>query len=348
MKTFKQFFTDDVDIYKKDAQDLKPDLVATVDPEYYKDTLTKYIKLGSIDSAEVRNIVIQRLTTANGLISNNLELFQGLVMDLDLNIVDPANFDKCETKFIETIKNNTSTTIDEIIFAGFGKSVTDSPYYKQCWSAWPEAPVIGNPGEGELFLSFFCNGTKPKKGDIQIGDFQIELKGPGGRLYKNRNQIAPYEPEMVELLTIDFNANEAQLRTSAIDNYSQYIANVSGYSKGVDQIKDLLSDNEFLIKQLNRESFEFVSGYKNKLRNGNSFFQLAGYVQIYAYKEEFGFNALAVFGPKPGFYIYGLVIPDTIKELYRMINSSHTDTVKGVYFQHRIDGTGDHIKLSIK
>jgi len=348
MKTFKQFFTDGVDIYKKGEQDLKPGLVATVDPEYYNDTLTKYIKLGSVDSAAVRNIVMQRLTAANGLINNNLDLFQGLVMDLDLDIVDSANFDKCETKFIETIKNNTSTTIDEIIFAGFGKSVSGSQYYSRCWAAIPEAPVLGSPGEGELFFSFFCNGTKPKKGDIQIGDFQIELKGPGGRLYKNRNQMAPYEPEMVELLTIDFNADSAQLRTSAIDNYSQYIANVSGYTNGVDQIKDLLFNNEFLINQLIREAFEFVSGQKNKLRNGNSFFQLAGYVQIYAYKEDFGFNALAVFGPKPGFYIYGLVIPDTITELYKMINSSHTDKVKGVYFQHRIDGTGDHIKLNIK
>jgi hypothetical protein len=347
MKTFKQFFTDDVDIYKKGAQDLKPALVATVDPEYYKDTLTKYIKLGSIDSAEVRNIVIQRLTTANGLISNNLELFQGLVMDLDLDITDPTNFEECERKFVNTIKTNSSVTVDEIIFAGFNKKVTDSPYYSQCWAAFPEAPVMGSPGEGELFLSFFCNGTKPKKGDILIRDFSIELKGPGGRLFKNRTQTGLYDPETFELLNLPDPNNPR----SGIDNFAQYIANISGYNvavenvDGVDELKNLLNQNEFLINQLAREASEVTSGKRTKLRNSNTFVLLAGYAQIFAYKLSQKFDALAVFDPKPGFYIYGFIVPDNLADMYKIINTGSSDQVSGIQFRRRGDGNGYSIYL---
>ena len=341
MKTFKQYFTEDVAIYKKGSQDPKPNLVGTVDPEYYNDTLARYIKLGSTDSAEVRNIVMQRLNAAKGLIGNNLDLFQGLIMDLDLDITDPTNFEECERKFVNTIKTNSSVTVDEIIFAGFNKKVTDSPYYAQCWAAIPEAPVMGAPGEGELFLSFFCNGTKPIKGDILIRDFSIELKGPGGRLFKNRTQTGLYDPETFELLNLPDPNNPR----SGIANFAQYIANISGYVDGVDELKNLLTQNEFLINQLAREAGEVTSGKRTKLRNGNTFVLLAGYAQIFAYKLSQKFDALAVFDPKPGFYIYGFVVPDNLADMYKVINTGSSDRVSGIQFRRRGDGNGYSIYL---
>jgi len=131
--------------------------------------------------------------------------------------------------------NNASISVDDLITTAFSplKLPSQSEYYSKAWTALPHAPRHGAPGDGEAFLSFFCNGVKPKKGDIKIQSHDIELKGPQGRMYKNKTELGLADEQALQLL-------------SQPDGIGKYIAAISGTQEYEQQIIDLINLNDSL------------------------------------------------------------------------------------------------------
>ena len=199
MKTYKQFF-EDISLYAKAPNQDELSHVGDIDNDFYNNILSKYIKLGSSESASARKIIEARLDAANALKDNNLDIFQLFISDIEIDVVDKNKFNKCQEVFLNTIQNNASISIDDLITSAFSplKPPSQSQYYLKAWATRPFAPSHAAPGAGEAFLSFFCNGVKPKKGDIKIESHDIELKGPDGRLYKNKTEIGIYDTQALE------------------------------------------------------------------------------------------------------------------------------------------------------
>ena len=328
MMTFKKYF-EDISLYAKRPNQDEPSHIGDIDNDFYANVLSRYIKLGSSDSITARKIIEGRLNAANALKDTNLDIFQMFISDLEIDVLDKNKFNKCQEVFLNTIQNNASISIDDLITTAFSplKPPSQSEYYSKAWTALPHAPRHGAPGDGEAFLSFFCNGVKPKKGDIKIESHDIELKGPQGRMYKNKTELGLADEQALQLL-------------NQPDGIGKYIAAISGTQEYEQQIIDLINSSQGITDQVNTD-FQYMQ-QRGKLRPGNLFIQIGGIAQLYAYKQSQKFHSIVFFSPGVGnSVLQGVLIPATIGELYNIL----ANIPSRVVFSRAADGGGWKARL---
>jgi hypothetical protein len=325
--------TESVGLYTKTGDTYNH--IEDVDPEFFKETLQQYIKLGSILSAGIRKTVKTKLAIANGDIGDNVNCFQNYITEGEFELTD-SNFIRGEELLLEWLTNNKAGYISHIINQIYPTASVANYMLKYAWSALPKAPIHGSSGQGELFLAFFGNGYKPQKGDLAIGDRNIELKGAGGRLYKS-----PVIADDMTNMSLDYNDNDEEF----VNKMAETIAVNSGTEKALQYIVELLSDPTVLTAL--KADYKYFKS-KNKLRSGNILMQIGGIAQMFVYKQEQGFDSMICFNNKISNDIYLQFIDfkniNSLVEMYHMVNSlpSHVKTNR-----HK-DGNGFMITVKPK
>lgn len=284
--------------------------IENVELEFFKDTLEKYIKLGSISSAGIRKIVKTKLEAANGDISDNINCFQNYITEGNFELTD-NNFACGEKLLLECIANNKAGYLSHIINQIYPTANVVNSMLKYTWSSLPRAPIHGSSGEGELFLAFFGNGFKPLKGDLAIGNRNIELKGAGGRLYKS-----PVITDDMTNMSLEYNNDN-----DFIQKMSETIAVNSGTLKILQDITELVSDPTILTAI--KDDYAYFK-IKNKLRSGNMLMKIGGIAQMFIYRQEQGFDSMICFNNRLCNDIYMQFLDftnvNTLLDLYYMID----------------------------
>ena len=279
---------EDVALYKKEGEDYT--LIGNVDNEFYNSTLSKYIKLGLSDSAELRKTISEILTKNNGNTSDNLNTFQSYVAEGGITL-DTEKLAASESFLLKCVSENTGIMLDEFLKQTYGNIDVYNQYFKTAWASIPAATrVMGRAGAGELFLAFFCNGTKPIKGDLRVGSEDIEIKGLQGRLFKGKkiektralwelvNQDYDDESQLLEEIALTIGA----IAAPGVNHYNSEILKLITQPNLKDQI---LSDYSYLLK-------------KGSLPVLSLTMEVAGAVQLLVYKEIQNFDSMIAFNHK--------------------------------------------------
>jgi hypothetical protein len=328
-KPLNQIYSENVSLYTKSGNDYN--LIANVDQKYYDDILSRYVKMGSVDSIEGRNQIEERLEKAGGNIGNNLDIFQSYTYaaNFDLN---NKNFSSAQTDFLSLMDNSATFSLDKFVESSFHNSDVYNKFFDKAWCALPEAPTHGAPGCGELYLAFICDGVKPKKGDLSVGGVEIELKGAGGRLFKT--------PALENDLS-DLQAS-ATNNDGILVNISKFIAKFCGIPNGHGEVLKLIKENQLEDNFLREREYILQKG---KLRPGsgklgiNLITHVGGIFQLFEYKKAQGFDI---------FLAYNQVGNDLILQAVNMKNLSNLsdfykqiNNLKGILkFNRRADGKG--------
>lgn len=276
---------EDIALYKKDGENYT--LLGNVNDEFYSNTLSKYIKIGSSESAEMRKTVDDILKRNRGNTPENLNTFQSYTMEGNF-VLNSEVLTKSESLFHKCVAENSGIMLDDFLKMSFTNADIYNQYFNEAWSAVPSATVMGRAGEGELFLAFFCNGSKPEKGDLKIGNEDVEIKGYNGRLYKSKKiDIA----ESLEILSKSDYTSESEL-LEQLSVATGIFAGIDSYNK---EIFNIISQPK--IKN------EVISNYKyfqskKRLPNFNVIYKIAGLVQLLAYKEAQKFDSILAFNNK--------------------------------------------------
>ena len=319
-----------VSLYRKKGEDYE--LIGDIDDDFYDNTLSKYIKLGSMDSAEVRKTVKNILKTANGNTGDNLNAFHGYVTEgnftISENNADGENF------LLECIEGNKSIQLGDFLKNIYGNQVeVTNSYFKKVWEASPENTDKHNrAGEGELFLAFFCNGEKPIKGDLRVGNRNIEVKGSGGRLYKNTK--IKNKKEILDNLSVEKFNDEGEL----LKAISVAIGEVAGSNDYNDEVLDIISSDNIKDNILRNYSSLIPRG---KLPDKSLFMDIANYIQLLAYKHSQKFDSIILFnksnmGAGVLMQFIDLEGIDTVSDMAKKLKSLPNKTE----FKHNADGKG--------
>jgi len=276
---------EDVALYRKEGENYT--LVGNIDNEFYNNTLSKYIKIGSPDSAEIRKLVCNILSKNRGCTPDNLNIFQSYTMEGNFTLDSEVQI-KSESVLHKCVSENTGIMLDEFLKISYGNVEVYNQYFNDAWTAVPSSAVMGRAGEGELFLAFFCNGSKPEKGDLRVGSEDIEIKGFNGRLYKSKKIDTS---KSIEILSKPNYENEHEL----LKELAIAIGIFAGTDSYKSEIFNLISQPE--IKP------EVISNYKTyqlkkRLPNFNILIKIAGIVQLLAYKESQKFDSILSFNNK--------------------------------------------------
>ena len=281
-------YSESVSLYRKKGEDYE--LIGDVDDDYYDSTLSKYIKLGSADSVELRKTIKDVLKAANGNRDENLDIYQSYVVAGNFDIKE-ENRQSGEGFVQECILNNTLISIGAFLRQIYGDEIiVGNEYLPAAWKAQPKTKSeFGHDrsGAGELFLGFFCNGTKPLKGDLHIGNKNIEVKGFGGRLYKGKK--IDKQEIMQELISKDLN-NIDDILEKIVDT----ISDLSGTTKYKEDIRDIIENNSNIREGVLETYVALTKRYFN-ISNNNIFIILASTVQLLAYKDQQGFDSIVAF-----------------------------------------------------
>lgn len=328
-KSLDEIYKENVALYTKKGNEYE--LLANVDQKYYDDILTRYVKMGSVDSIEGRKNIEERLEKAGGNIGNNLDIFQSYSYKARFELQN-KNFTNAQTDFLNLVNNSAAFTLDKFVESSFHNSDVYNNFFDKAWCALPEAPTHGAPGCGELYLAFLCNGVKPKKGDLSVGGFEIELKGPGGRLLKTAS------------LNDDFSELDKDVSSDeeAIQNIGRFIANYAGAPNYADEVIKLIKDNN-LQSTLVQEREYFLQ--RRKLRPGmgklgtNLLIYIGGIIQLFEYKKLQGFDAFLAFNQSGEDLILQSINMQnltTLSDFYKLCNDLKTT----LRFSRRKDGKG--------
>lgn len=326
-----------VSLYRKKGDDYE--LIGDVDDDYYDNTLSNYIKLGSPGSIELRKQILDILKKNNGNIGDNLNIFQSYVTDGGFNI-DDSFLKKGEEVIYKYIEGNKGTFINKLIEEIYGSDVdVYNRYFSSAWKSVPKAPKFGRAGEGELFLAFLCNGSKPEKGDLRIGSENIELKGYDGRLFSS----PPIDRKKYysELIDGDFKDVDALLKGIA-----KTIGEVAGTNRFDDDIYELLTSEERKGKIID-EYIKLKRTNKLVMPSSSLFMKIASAVQLLAYKQDQKFDSMIAFNDKEAYgediWLQFINFKDisNLTEMWARINSLDSDLlIKGSY-----DGAGYQLKV---
>ena len=173
---------EEVSIYSK-QNDKQIQHIGDVGDEYYNKVVKTYVNMGSNSNTDLRAKIEEKLERCNGNIDNNADIWQRYMMEGEFDMSD-NNFKSSEQLLLNYIENDQVFYLDNFIKKNWPQSDVTGSYFKPAFATTPEAPRFGRAGEGELYLAYFCNGTKPDKGDLHVAGIDIELKGKGGRLFK--------------------------------------------------------------------------------------------------------------------------------------------------------------------
>jgi len=281
-------YNESVSLYRKKGDDYE--LLGDVDDEFYNDTLERYIKLGSTNSIETRKLIQSVLKKNNGASTDNLNIFQSYVEEGGF-VIDEAALKAGEEFMLKCIEGNRGILLDSFIEEIYGDNVNvNNNYFLEAWNTSPAATVMGRAGSGELFLAFFCNGSKPQKGDLRVGSEDIELKGYNGRLYKSNKIDAA--GALSELTDGDFK-NDEELFAGIADA----VGKLAGTNEYNSEVQSLLNSEELRS--------EVVKNYIHLKRKGkfpalSIIVRVAGTVQLLAYKEAQKFDSMIAFNNNLG------------------------------------------------
>lgn len=281
-------YNESVSLYRKKGDDYE--LLGDVDDEFYNDTLERYIKLGSTNSIETRKLIQSVLKKNNGASTDNLNIFQSYVEEGGF-VIDEAALKAGEEFMLKCIEGNRGILLDSFIEEIYGDNVNvNNKYFLEAWNTSPAATVMGRAGSGELFLAFFCNGSKPQKGDLRVGSEDIELKGYNGRLYKSNKIDAA--GALSELTDGDFK-NDEELFAGIADA----VGKLAGTNEYNSEVQSLLNSEELRS--------EVVENYVHLKRKGkfpalSIIVRIAGTVQLLAYKEAQKFDSMIAFNNNLG------------------------------------------------
>lgn len=274
-----------VSLYRRKGDEYE--LIGDVDDDYYDSTLSRYIKLGSSDSAELRKTIKDILKTTNGNEGNNLNDYQSYVVAGNFDIGE-ANRQTGEAFIQQCIANNTLISVGDFLRQVYGNDIdVGNEYFSSAWRALPKAGVHNRAGAGELFLAFFCNGKKPTKGDLHVKDRNVEVKGFGGRLHKSKKVVKP--KIIQELINKDLDNIDDVLAAIA-----KAVSDLSGADGYESDIKDILENNSNIREKVLETYSALTKRYFN-IPNNDIFIILAGAVQLLAYKEDQGFDSIVAF-----------------------------------------------------
>lgn len=281
-------FNESVALYRKKGDDYE--LIGDVDDEFYNDTLERYIKLGATGSIEARKLIQSVLKKNNGATTDNLNTFQSYVEEGGF-VIDESTLKAGEEFMLKCIENNEGIMLDSFIEEIYGDSVfVNNKYFSEAWNTSPAAAVMGRAGSGELFLAFFCNGSKPQKGDLRVGSEDIELKGYNGRLYKSGKIDAA--SALRELSESDFKTDK-----ELFAGIADAVGKLAGTDEYNSEVQTLLSSEDLRS--------EVIKNYAYLKRNGkfpalSIIIKVAGTVQLLAYKEAQKFDSMIAFNNNLG------------------------------------------------
>lgn len=274
-----------VSLYRKNGNEYE--LIGDVDDEYYDNTLSRYINLGSSDSAEIRKTIKDILKATNGDVGNNLNDYQSYVVAGNFDIGE-ANRQTGENFVQQCIANNTLISVGDFLRQVYGNDIdAGNEYFSSAWRALPKTGIHNRAGAGELFLAFFCNGKKPTKGDLHVKDRNVEVKGFGGRLHKSKQVVKP--KIIQELINKDLGNIDDVLAAIA-----KAVSDLSGADGYESDIKDILKNN-INIREKVLETYSALTKRYLNIPNNDIFIILAGAIQLLAYKEDQGFDSIVAF-----------------------------------------------------
>tara|TARA_R110000772_G_scaffold93244_1_gene190513 strand:- start:1400 stop:2464 length:1065 start_codon:yes stop_codon:yes gene_type:complete len=253
--------------------------IGDVSKEYYDEILKNRVELGSQANVSLRGVVEQRLDNCNGNIDNNADIWQNYMLEGAFDMSD-ANFKSSEEYLLSLMEQSTPFYLTDFIKANWPDADVTNKYYKPAFLSIPKAPVFGSPGAGELYLAYFVNGNKPKKGDLSVGGVEVELKGPGGRIFKSPKIINDFSDLQKDP------ANEDEL----LENITEFIAKLSQTV----QHKSLILSIVKLFKDSMIKEYNYFKE-RGKLRPGNELTYIGGLAQLYAYKQVQGFDIFMSF-----------------------------------------------------
>jgi hypothetical protein len=260
-----------------------------IDDNYFDTVLKRYIKMGTTSSIETRNLVQKKLEQANGNIGQNLDIYQSYVHSGSFDLRE-ENISNSERSLLQVIEGSGSFKLGDFIGSNFKGATVFNKYFMPAWTSVPEAPVHGAPGDGELYLAFFCNGVKPDKGDLKVGSNDIELKGPGGRLLKT----AALQNDFTNMFKSDYENDDEFIKGMA-----EFIANYAGSGHSAPGVHQVLSDNSNILEGIKFDYSYFQERKKLRPSSGkagvNYFPYIGGIVQLYEYKKLQGFDTFMAF-----------------------------------------------------
>lgn len=316
-----QIIGEQVSIYAKEED--KTEHIGNVSREYYDNVLKKRVELGSDENVNLRKEVEERLEKCGGNIDNNADIWQNYMLEGNFAMSDD-NFKSSEDYLLSLISQSKPFYLTDFIKANWPDADVVNKYYESAFLSIPKTPVFGRPGAGELYLAYFANGEKPKKGDLNIDGIDIELKGPGGRLFKTKKIVNDFSD-----LQRDYENED-----DALDGITEFITKMSQTT----QYKSMVLE---LVKMFKDSMLKEYSYFKErgKLRPGNEFTYIGGLAQLYGYKQLQGFDVFMSFSiQKDGRILFKPVDMRNINNLVELHNLISKDTF--YKFSINRDGAG--------
>lgn len=310
--------------------------VTDIDKQFYDQILTKYIRLGSVDQISTREFIKTRLSECQGRPQTNTDAFHNYLVQGKF-VVDSQLFTNSENFFLQCIHENRFISLSQFITHSFPETIPINSELKHVWEATPESPKHGVSGEGELFFAFFCNGVKPLKGDLHIGQINIELKGRGGRLFKGRK----VDDEKTQKILDNISYGDTFLW-----DISRFIASAAGVSEveGIEnEIHDLICQYKNL-QVLICKSFDAYKTGKNIFHPNNIFLKIGGIAQLLCYKRREQFDVMLCYNNLENdtmLQFINLNNVDCLIKLYSLLQSLQSK----VNINRNKDGKGFMIKL---
>ena len=276
----------------------------TVDKVYFNNEIIPRLELGHPDKITVRTIIAKRLLKLNAQnIATTIDMYQEFIEGLGIVLDD----DKAE-KFGSALTGEyTKNTFSDLLKDTY--ALKADPSSDDRWQAVFEAkplPIAGGrkqPGDGELFISFFSNSKRPPTGDVQIGDVKIEVKGYQGRLYKGLIQRTPLP---------DKDTFKVYPNDNKIDFIVKFIINLAG-GGAYNDIKPIVTGD---LNTLATEIYKSVTVDKAPLLT-----RIIGAQQLLLYKEEANFNNFLIFNKKiaaPDVPYIVFEVPSTLQEIIKI------------------------------
>jgi len=316
-----QIIGEEVSIYAK--QEDKTEHIGDVSKEYYDGVIKKKVKLGSEENVNLRKEVEKRLENCNGNIDNNAEIWQNYMIEGNFDMSDD-NFKSSEDYLLSLITQSKPFHLKDFVKSNWPDADVVNKYYESAFLSIPKAPVFGRPGAGELYLAYFANGEKPKKGDLNVGGVDIELKGPGGRLFKTKKIVDDFSD-----LQQDYE-NEDEV----LDGIAEFISKMSQTT----QYKSMVLDLVKLFKDSMLKEYNYFKE-RGRLRPGNEFTYVGGLAQLYGYKQIQGFDVFMSFSiQKDGRILFKPVDMRNVNNLIELHNLISKDTF--YKFSINRDGAG--------
>jgi len=249
------------------------------------DQVKKIAKLGSTQNTPVRQEIETRLRNVKGAINDNLNIYQTFISNLGIQLTQ-ENADKFAHNLKSLTHSNSLSTFSELLGNSYSISPGDiaaSPEFISIVRSESTPPTLhARVGSGELFLTFFSNGSKPHVGDVLIGgDFKIEVKHTDGLLL--RGGTPPTTQEYQNSLITTYSEYKTTNDTDKfIEGLTHLAVSMSSANTPsiVSQIKQIFTDK---INEL------------TKVIDGPIFRRTIFVAQLLRYKEITDFQGLVVF-----------------------------------------------------